>query len=294
MRDVSPELQRHLDSGATTLCHCWHIERRDGISIGFTDHDRAVSFGGVDFEPDAGADGTALQSSADLGIDNAEIEGALTSDKLSPADLSAGRYDGATLFVWRVNWRAPSQRLLLKKGIIGDIAREGGRFRAELRGLSHHLGRRVGRVYQRQCDANLGDQRCGIDLLDPAYRGAGTVADILDGDRFLVTGLGAFKTRWFALGLLTWKSGANRGTHAHVKTHDVSGNGASIALWLPSGAPIGIGDAFTITAGCDKRYTTCTEKFSNLINFRGFHLMPGNDFVVSYPRRTDANDGGKR
>lgn len=293
MRIISPALQTHLDSGATTLCYCWRIDRRDGAVLGFSDHDRALSFDGTVFEPQSGVDGTALQSSADLAADNSELEGALTSDALSTQDLAAGLYDGADVSLWRVNWANVSERLLVKKGSIGDITREGKRFRAEMRGLSHHLSRRVGRVYQRHCDAILGDGRCGVDLTASEYAGTGIVAALLDSGRFIATGLEGFDADWFAHGVLTWVSGLNAGATAHIKAHAVGASGASLSLWLPTGASIAIGDQFSITAGCDKRNSTCLEKFSNLTNFRGFHLMPGNDFAVSYPLRTENNDGGQ-
>ena len=294
MRNIDLELQIHLESGATTLCTCWRIERRDGAVLGFSDHDRTLIFDGVHFEPHSGVDGTALQSSADLAADNSELSGALTSEALSPEDLAAGRYDGAEISVWRVNWANVAERLLVKKGSIGDVIREGERFRAEMRGLSHHLSRRVGRVYQRHCDAILGDARCSVDLSTAQYTGTGEVSALLDSGRFLATGLENYEANWFAHGLLQWESGENTGTSAHVKAHAIGPGGASLSLWLPTGASIAIGDQFSISAGCDKRNSTCLAKFSNLINFRGFHLMPGNDFVVSYPLRTDDNDGGQR
>ena len=40
MRAIDPELQARLDGGATTLCRCWRVRRRDGVELGFTDHDR--------------------------------------------------------------------------------------------------------------------------------------------------------------------------------------------------------------------------------------------------------------
>ena len=55
--------------------------------------------------------------------------------------------------------------------------------------------------------------------------------------------------------------------------------------------PIAPGDAFTIRAGCDKQFATCKAKFANAVNFRGFPLMPGDDVVVRYPNRGDANSG---
>ncbi len=294
MRVIDPGLQAHLTSGATTLATCWKIARTDGAVFGFTDHDRALAFDGVSFEPETGVDGAAIESSADLSVDNSEIEGALSSAALSAEDLAAGRYDDASVEIWRVNWTDVSQRMLLKRGTIGEVAREGARFRCEIRGASHALDRTVGRVYQRGCDAIVGDARCGVDLEAPAFKGAGVVAAILDDQRFLASGLSAFAPQWFAHGALFWTGGANAGTRGAVKAQDKNPAGDAISLWTPPGRALAIGDVFTVTAGCDKRAATCTQKFSNLINFRGFHLMPGNDFAVSYPLKADKNDGGKR
>jgi len=35
------------------------------------------------------------------------------------------------------------------------------------------------------------------------------------------------------------------------------------------GYPIEPGDAFAIHPGCDKRLTTCSDRFANVLNFRG-------------------------
>jgi len=294
MRAIDPLFEAHLSSGATTLATLWKIARKDGVVVGFTDHDRPLAVDGALYEPNAGADGAAIESAADLSVDNTEIEGALSSDALSAEDLAAGRYDDAEVEIWRVNWAAPAQRLLLKRGVIGEVRREGERFRAEIRGLSHALDRTRGRLYQRFCDAVVGDARCGVDLLTPAMRGEGLVVAVLDDQRFLASGLSSFAAHWFAHGALSWTSGANAGTKGAVKTHDKNPAGDALSLWLPTGRAVAVGDAFAVTAGCDKRSETCKAKFGNLVNFRGFHLMPGNDFAVSYPLKSENNDGGKR
>jgi uncharacterized phage protein (TIGR02218 family) len=291
MRAIDPDLKAHLDTGATTLATCWRIARRDGAVLGFTDHDRALSFDGTAFSPETGATGTALSSSADLAVDNADIEGALSASALSAEDLAAGRYDGAVVEVFRVNWAAPDQRALLKKGVIGEVRRAGETFTAELRGLSHFLDQAVGRVYQRLCDVDLGSAECGVDLDDPQFKTSGAVAAVSDSQSFIGGGFSGFGDGWFAHGLLTWDTGANAGLFAHIKSQNQTG---AVSLWIPAGAAIAIGDQFTATAGCDKRASTCKDKFSNVVNFRGFPFMPGNDFAVSYPLRRDKNDGGKR
>ena len=54
MKTLPAALDAHLATGATTLCWCWRLTRRDGIRFGFTDHDRDVVFDGTTFEAAAG------------------------------------------------------------------------------------------------------------------------------------------------------------------------------------------------------------------------------------------------
>lgn len=290
MRAIDPNLKTHLMSGATTLATCWRIARRDGAVFGFTDHDRALSFDGTLYEPDSGASGSAIASSADLAVDNSEIAGLLSSARLSASELMSRRFDEAAVEVWRVNWADVSERVLLKRGVIGEVKRDGAKFTAEIRGQSYLLDQPKGRVYQRRCDAVLGDARCGVDLSQPQFKGAGAVTSVIDDGRFTMSGLDGFADDRFTHGKLAWLSGANAGTLAHVKAHGA----ASLSLWLPAGEPVSVGDTFDIFAGCDKAFETCRLKFANAVNFRGFHLMPGNDFVIQIAAPGGANDGGRR
>ncbi|MEM9750577.1 MAG: DUF2163 domain-containing protein [Pseudomonadota bacterium] len=294
MRTIPAALAAHLATGATTLCQCWKIVRADGATLGFTDHDVDVSFDGVTFEAETGLGASAQETSEGLAIDNMSVVGALSAASLNEQDLAAGRFDGAAVELWRVNWLDPAERLLLRAGTLGEVARGGVGFTAEVRGLAHHLDQTVGRVYQHTCDANVGDARCGVDLNAAAYRGVGAVASATDDRTFSVSGLSAFAAAWFARGRLTWTSGANAGRVADVKAHSVSGATVSIELWTPMAATVSAGDGFAVTAGCDKRADTCKAKFANLLNFRGFPFMPGNDYLLTYPRSGGENDGGRR
>ena len=66
MRDIPSGLAAHIEAGATTLCHCWSLTRRDGLVLGFTDHDRKLSFDGIDFAATTGLE--AAESAAELGF----------------------------------------------------------------------------------------------------------------------------------------------------------------------------------------------------------------------------------
>jgi len=292
MKTLPPGLQAHLDTGATTLAWCWKVARGDGTILGFTDHDRDLVFDGVTFAAATGFTASEVVSSLGLSVDNLEVEGALAAAAITEADLAAGAYDGATVELWRVNWTDASQRVLMRKGTLGEVSRGELAFTAELRGLAHALQQATGRTYQRLCDADLGDARCGVDVEAPGFKGAGTV-DAVSDDRILtVSGLGGFDSNWFRFGKLLWTSGSNAGRIAEVKAH-AKASTVTLTLWQRAASAVETGDGFTVTAGCDKTLATCKAKFDNVANFRGFPHMPGNDRAFAYVvGESGENDGG--
>lgn len=293
MRTLSPGLADHLASGATTLCWCWRVDRRDGVALGFTDHDRPLAFDGVDFEATAGFTATEAQSQLGLAPDNLDVAGALRSDRVTEADLADGRYDGAAVRVWRVNWAEPAQRVLMWRGQLGDVSRGALAFTAEIRGLSARFDETRGRLFQHACDAELGDARCGVDLDNPAYRATGTVTAVTDAARFSVSLSGAYADDMFRRGRLTFSTGVLAPLSFDVRSWTAFAGEQMIELWPAASQPPEIGDAFVLTAGCDKAFATCRDRFSNTSNFRGFPHMPGDDFVFRYPRRDEAENAGR-
>ncbi|HEY2069833.1 MAG TPA: DUF2163 domain-containing protein [Rhizomicrobium sp.] len=294
MKTLPTGLQDHLDSGATTLCWCWKLSRGDGVVQGFTDHDVTVSFDGADYTAASGFTATEVDSTLGLAVDNLAVLGALSDDTLNEDDLAAGLYDAAAIEIWRVNWAAPDQRVMMRKGTLGEVKRGRTAFTAELRGLAAALNQAQGHVFGFSCDADLGDARCTIPLSDARFHGSGAVTVAADGRRFTVSGLSAFDDGWFAGGKLAWTSGANAGRAMDIKRHAVSGTNVTLELWQAMSEVVVAGDAFALTAGCDKQFATCKAKFANAANFRGFPYMIGNDAAVSYPSARVALDGGSR
>ena len=292
MKSLPPTLQAHLDDGTTTLAWCWRITRGDGVTFGFTDHDRVLSFDGTGFEPESGLTASEVRSGSDLSVDAQEAEGVLTSDRITETDILDGRWDNATVELWRVNWQDPSQRVLLRRGAIGQIRRGRVAFVAEVRSLAHLLGQAVGRTFQAQCDAALGDARCGVDLEHAAFKGSGTVAQVMRSRVMLAEGLAAFAPGWFTHGWLEWVTGANANRRAEIALHEMAEGLAILTLLEEPVRPLAEGDSFTIRAGCDKRIATCAAKFANAVNFRGFPTIPGQDSVLRYATRDGGHDGG--
>ena len=293
MRSVPAALQARLDAGVTTLAQCWVIRRRDGMVQGFTDHDRDLIVNGVVCRAASGLSASEASSRFDLSVESAEISGALSDDTLSEHDLAAGRYDAAQVESWLVDWSEPSLLLLTARGSLGEVRREGQAFTAELRGLADLLSQESGRLYTAHCGADLGDRRCRVNLNASAWRGSGVVSAALSPALITVSGLESFVDGLFTAGRLSWSSGANIGAAIEIKLHRRSASETQLTLWQATSAPIAIGDRFAISAGCDKRFSTCRDRFANAVNFRGFPQIPGNDFVISYPVPGRATSSGR-
>ncbi|ODT79700.1 MAG: hypothetical protein ABS76_19190 [Pelagibacterium sp. SCN 64-44] len=291
MKTLDIGLAAHLAGSETTLAHCWTLRRRDGVVLGFTDHDRALSFGGVEYSPVHGLDGGEMPARLGAQVETGEVLGVLASAAISEDDILLGRYDGASVETWRVNWADVSQRLLLRADTIGEIIREDGLFRAELRSAQEGLNATHGRLYQGLCDAMLGDGRCRVDLDQPAFRGHATVVAVVDKHHVLVAGLEGFADGWFGFGGAQWTDGRLAGRREGIVTHRRRGDGDLLGFALVVGDWAGAGDTLEVSAGCDRRFATCREKFANAVNFRGFPHIPGSDYVLRHPRRSEPMDG---
>jgi uncharacterized phage protein (TIGR02218 family) len=262
------DFQAHLASGSTTLARAWWVQRRDGVGYGFTDHDQDLTFEGRHFKASAGLTARVLQQSTGLSVDNTEAVGALSDAAIDEADLQAGRFDGAEVTIWAVNWADVAQRAVLFMGSFGEITRAGGAFRAELRARAEALNALQGRVYQRGCSAALGDRACGVDLGQAGLRAVMQVAQILPSGEIALTGAGGQEAGFFQLGRALVQTGLAAGLSAMIK-HDLPQphGGRHIKLWQNLPAPLALGDSITLEAGCDRTVQTCARKFGNLVNF---------------------------
>ena len=292
MKALPKGLQSHLDTGTTTLSLCWRLTRNDGQVFGFTDHDLPLDFDGTTFQPESGFTASEIRSGSDLSVDAQDAEGVLTSTTITETDILDGRWDNAAVEIWRVNWADTGQRVLMRRGAIGQVRRGRVQFVAEMRSLSHVLNQSVGRTFQATCDAILGDARCGVNLNDPANKGSGSVVTVSGSRAFTASSLAGFSDGWFALGTLAWTSGANAGRKAEIMTHTLASSTVTITLMEIPVRPLATGDTFDIFAGCDKAFATCKAKFANADNFRGFPHIPGQDTVVRYAAKGDPNTGG--
>lgn len=291
MRDIPEALGAHLARTATTVCHAWRLTRTDGQVMGFTEHDHDLEFDGTVFSAATGFRGSEVETGLGLEADAADVAGAFSDAAINADDLALGRYDGARVETFLVNWQSPSQHVLLSTRELGEVTSAGPAFRVELRSLAARLDQPTGRLYARRCDADLGDGRCGVDLTLPPYRLAGSVVQVVDEVTLIVTGLDDRPPGWFSGGRLHFVSGLLTGVSADIASHDPDPAGTRISLWAPLARRPQPSDALEATAGCDKAFETCSEKFANTLNFQGFPHLPGSDFAYGYADDDTVHDG---
>lgn len=269
LRTVPGPLAARL-AGETTLARIWRITRRDGQVFGFTDHDRDLVVGGRTYLAVNAADSSQVAGSAEFTAGAGEISIA-AGGAIAAADVEAGLWSLATIDMELVDWADPGAGVVaLDSGELGTVALAGGRITVELRGFKHRLGKPVGETVQPTCQADLGDARCGVNLAP--FTVTGSVTSVVDSQQF-TDGARAEATAFFDGGLLTFTSGANSGRGMEVKRFTAGG---AFVLFLPLAYSVAVGDTYSLRPGCAKTVADCVGKYGNLVNFRGFPFVPGN------------------
>jgi uncharacterized phage protein (TIGR02218 family) len=257
-----------------SLAFCWTLERRDGAGLGLTSHDRALMIGGTSYRPSPGITPAAVRLRSGLEPQGGEVEGALSDAALSARDLEAGRWDGARVSLFAVDWQQPDgEQLKLVGGGLGPVTIKDGAFAAELVGAADALSAPVCPETSPECRAELGDRSCRVDLA--GRREAFAVVEA-EGERLIFDRL---VDERFLFGEACMLDGANGGWRSRV----IAVAGREVVLRdvplfaMPAGVRV------RLTEGCDKRFETCRARFANSANFRGEPHLPGNDLLTRYP-----------
>jgi uncharacterized phage protein (TIGR02218 family)/uncharacterized protein (TIGR02217 family) len=265
----------------TRICQ---IALQDGEKLGFTSLDRDLTIDGVTYEASTAIDPSAAEKSADLSVDNGEIKSILSSDKITESDLLSSRYRESEIIQAIVDWRDLPTNIddipedSLQVGIIGEVRATGSYFVLEnLTKAASLLKQARSKKASPNCPYEFGDRNCQKDL--SSLTRSVTIAAVTDPHDFTIS-TGYNDLAW---GKITFTSGANEGNSFPIYRV----NGSRVILYVFPSAPVAIGDAATVVAGCDRSKNACTG-YSNYVNFGGFptggNFMPGNDFYLNSPK----------
>lgn len=256
----------------------WRVERRDGVTLGFTSHDRDLWLDGVLHCAAPGMLPSAVRRTADLAPDSVEVEGALAHDAISPRDLAAGRYDGARIRLGVLDWET-GERAVLYRGEIGMIAEETSQFSAQL--LSAKAQLEIDPVPRTSptCRAEFCGPGCTLSAARFTHDLRIAAVDLAANAIALAGGPPAAD---FRDGGLRWLGGALVGLSTRVV--DLIGQLLVLEDDLPSDAAPG--SLVRVRQGCDHTIVTCSTRFANAANFQGEPFLPGNDILARYPTST--------
>lgn len=268
----------------TKYTSCVKIVRTDSVILGLTELDKDITFESQLYQASVSYQPTTLQGTANLSVNNADTNGFLSISGIDRDDIVAGLYDHAQLFFFILDYDSNTKVRDLGTGWLGEVTLPGDEYIAEYRSLTQKLQQTIGRTYNAECDATLGDARCGINLA--SFTDTGTITSVTSNSVFIDTALiGTQSDNYYNYGLITFTSGLNNGLAREVKDYnDATGE---ITTLLPFPYTIEVSDTFTVYAGCDKVKSTCIDKFDNLNNavsggFRGHDLIPGQDQILKF------------
>lgn len=259
-----------------TLAFCWRLERRDGVMVALTGHDRDLVVDGVTYRAAPGLTPSAIVRAEGLDADTMEATGALDSAAITARDLAAGRWDGARVVAFAIDWSDPDAvPIALGEGRIGAVTLEEARFTAELTGAAARLERPVAEATSPGCRATLGDRRCRVPMA--ARRRYARVASQAGREVTLDT-VEPVPEGWRD-GRLRWIGGENSGLESAV----AGSAGAVVTLRETPAFAAATGTLVEVTEGCDRTLATCAGRFGNAVNFRGEPYLPGIDLLTRYP-----------
>jgi uncharacterized phage protein (TIGR02218 family) len=253
----------------------WRVLRRDGVTLGFTGHDRDLWLDGVLHRAAPGMLPSAVRRTADLGADSVDVEGVLSHDAISSADLAASLFDGAQVRLGVVDWET-GDRAILYRGEIGAIGEEATGFTAEL--LSAKARLEIDPVPRTSptCRARFCGPGCTLSAARFTHELRVAAVDLAANAVSFIAGPPAES---FRDGVLRWIDGPQAG-RANTVVSAEDGMLVLEQLLDPALAP---GTLARLTEGCDHTIATCAGRFANAINFQGEPFLPGNDLLTRYP-----------
>ena len=288
-------LQTKYDQPATTMCGLLRIAPVGGTPFGFSSTNRAVAFndgdGELTYQANTGYDSSALVSTSDAAVDNAEVRILLMPGlPYGEAEIVAGELDGAEFSVYAVDYEdlAAGARIVAH-GYLGKakIGERGSSVSFELRSLVDYLRQVPWEHYQRTCRVRVfgsqpGDERfpCMYDLTGEWVNDVPvTSVGVEDNRTFTASSLGQAQD-YFAPGMWLWTTGPNAGLSFEIAEFDAGG---VVTLTFPTPYPISPTDEGDVRRDCTREWdghNSC-DTFANRLWFRGEPKMRPADAMAT-------------
>lgn len=281
---------------------CYRIIRQDGVELLFTDADEPLTLAdGLTYQPAGGANSTARRKEVDLGAQDVELLGVLTSEAITHEDLAAGKYRDAQILFYLVDKRNPwAGHFHHHVFEVGEVKYDHETWTAGVDGFAERLGQESGHVASKHCHHELGEMfgkpeevGCHVDLA--ALTTTGHVVTSVEANAlrtiFYVAPSLPEADGHFDLGKVIWTTGGNAGTFSRLERHLSAAGREEFYLYLETNVDIEPGDTFDLAPGCNKLAGVtndnptgdCKLKYDNFIDFGGEPRIPGTGKILGQP-----------
>jgi uncharacterized phage protein (TIGR02218 family) len=286
MKSHSPELAALLNSGDDFQhTDIWTVILRGGVVVRWSGAEIPIDSGGQTF-----AVGPVLKRGTireGKGLEVSSLSVSITADE---DDLIQGipviefirrrGLDGAAIRLERAfmaNWGDPVVGSVLrfagKVTSIPDVSGNTAQVNVSSWTILLNTAQPV-ELYQTGCLNSLYGEGCGLDSASWAVTGA--VASGPTTETQIATNL-SNPAGWFSQGRLEIVSGPLAGTTRSVRQSLGDGR---LVLSSPLPAILGVGTVIRALPGCDLLLGTCTTKFNNADNHRGYPFVPVPEMAV--------------
>ncbi len=276
------------------IAELYTVVLADGVTVDhLVDLDIDIVYGGNTFKSTSiRFDGLKFKVAVGWQVDEQDIRiSAFPGEKLCGTDffggIQSGLLDGATITRQRAFWAptgipandyvAPPVGVVTLSTMRVSTITKIGQTHVELKLKSPMVLLNIDmprNTYGPGCQWSLFDTGC--TLLRGSFSNTFTVSTV-DATKTIITptvavspNVGADGNSYYGLGRITFTSGALNNLTVSVD----SNNATAFTLKFPLVTPPIAGDTFSASAGCSKASATCSSKFSNLPNFRGFPRVP--------------------
>jgi uncharacterized phage protein (TIGR02218 family) len=291
VKTATGALVTFLNSSNTfNICDLYDIFLANGDNLRLANSDRPIVYPATGtvlppgtFLPTVGFERAGVQWSSTLTVQSLDVtmlvnETILYNGKPLAQAALEGIFDGARIKLYRAFFDANSalvDALFHFEGTVANVEPTSSSIRLVVNSELDKLRLRLPlNIYQPGCSHAFLDQGC--DPNPPGtLRAASTSTGALVGTptAFVVSISGSFAANNWQLGVIKMTSGTQAGLRRAIRS-DVNAAGAhALTLSVPFPAAPLAGDTYSLTLGCDRKFTTCTTK-GNASRFRGFPHMP--------------------
>lgn len=284
MKSIPIAFKGHLALDATSWTLLMKVVCKDGTILGFTLLDESLTYndggGALLYRADQGFTPERLATTADLGVDNTDLEGWYALDGVTEQRIRAGLFDKAEVWIYRVNFMDLSMgHEIWNYGTLGESRFSETGWVTEFRSLKQQLKQTLCQLYSLTCRARFGSKPIGTVGAEFTERkpcnkdmvwASGAVTSVASSKRVFTDTSRSEADGYFQPGVIKWLTGSNAGAQIEVYTFASD----QFTLLLPMPYAIQVGDTYQVRQDCDHTAAMCKARFNNLLNFRGEPFVP--------------------